>query len=110
MNKYQYRVVKNSFNNFFNLTAGQVFTNVDIHNPLEDILFEDLQEWHTQKIVESRLIAVLEKNFKGLVFDQKSLKFKADMKEAVLRVSIKARLKEDSNEEFEEFIFTAKKG
>ena len=109
MTREQYEIVKRSFDNFFNLTAGQVFTNVDLHNPLEDLQFEDLQEWHTQKVVESRLVAVLEQNFKGLIFDKKSLKFKANLKKAILEVTVKVRLKDDSVEDYEEFSFTAKK-
>jgi len=106
MTKEQYDIISKAFINFFSCDSGNVWTNPDIANPLEDFLFEDLGDWEAQKLVESKLKYILNNEFSALNFDHDKTEFILDTKNRDLQIRLVAALKDSGDYE----VFTINPG
>jgi hypothetical protein len=103
-----YEVVKASFENYFKLSVGSIWTDPNLYSPLEDLQFEALEDWGVQKTVESKLVIDFKKHFKGLDIPANGIKFKRVLETRTLDIKIVASIK--GYKDFKEFNISVKVG
>ena len=87
-------VVVSALRNYFNMEYGSVWTKPHLGNLFDDIIFESLRDWQTQKKLERDILSGIRSNFKGLFIDNNSISFEVDTTRRELNISITVEILE----------------
>lgn len=114
MTQEEREIISESLQNYFKMNRGTIWTKPDIHSALEELHFEDLDDWVVRNSVESLVFLGLKRTFKTLNVKADSATFKLNRKTGTLEMAIAVSIKElDTLEKSEIFnvpIITGEKG